>query len=314
MGRERAHATNRHEKAPSAPTLEASETNVNLIRKNVEMNDTTAIAPDNLPVISHAGRPVVTTALLAKLYGAEVKNIQNNYARNAERFEHGKHFFKVEGADLAELKNRPSLRGSVLAKAKSVMLWTERGAARHAKMLETDEAWEVFEKLEDCYFGNTAQVPDAPVPCGLTPGQQRHIQQRVAALANHDKEKFASVYGSIKDRYRVGSYKDVPSEKYRDLCTFLMCKPLDSNAPEPGQYETIELENCRWLLSFDPTGQQQVIPVPIEAAVLTKQQFLKGLFIDRDIPLSTEEMFTYVIAGIVGLQGQFSHSEASKKA
>ncbi|EJY7180079.1 ORF6N domain-containing protein, partial [Salmonella enterica] len=24
--------------------------------------------------------------------------------------------------------------------------------ARHAKMLETDQAWEVFEKLEDCYF------------------------------------------------------------------------------------------------------------------------------------------------------------------
>ncbi|MDR8143073.1 hypothetical protein XC08_22250, partial [Acinetobacter baumannii] len=29
---------------------------------------------------------------------------------------------------------------------------TERGAARHAKMLDTDQAWEVFEQLEDCYF------------------------------------------------------------------------------------------------------------------------------------------------------------------
>ncbi|EDE8442018.1 phage antirepressor Ant, partial [Salmonella enterica subsp. enterica serovar Pomona] len=34
-------------------------------------------------------------------------------------------------------------------------LWTERGAARHAKMLETDQAWEVFEKLEDCYFSRS---------------------------------------------------------------------------------------------------------------------------------------------------------------
>ncbi|KAA9920381.1 hypothetical protein, partial [Escherichia coli] len=33
-----------------------------------------------------------------------------------------------------------------------LILWTERGAARHAKMLETDQAWEVFEKLEDSYF------------------------------------------------------------------------------------------------------------------------------------------------------------------
>ncbi len=33
-----------------------------------------------------------------------------------------------------------------------LFLWTGRGAARHAKVLETEKAWEVFEKLEDCYF------------------------------------------------------------------------------------------------------------------------------------------------------------------
>lgn len=37
-------------------------------------------------------------------------------------------------------------------KTRTLILWTERGAARHAKMLETDQAWEVFEKLEDSYF------------------------------------------------------------------------------------------------------------------------------------------------------------------
>ncbi|EOM2408963.1 ORF6N domain-containing protein, partial [Escherichia coli] len=30
--------------------------------------------------------------------------------------------------------------------------------ARHAKMLETDRAWEVFEKLEDCYFSQ--KIPE----------------------------------------------------------------------------------------------------------------------------------------------------------
>ncbi|HIB5071822.1 TPA: P22AR C-terminal domain-containing protein, partial [Escherichia coli] len=45
-----------------------------------------------------------------------------------------------------------------------LILWTERGAARHAKMLETDRAWEVFEKLEDCYFsqGKTTQTEQQP--------------------------------------------------------------------------------------------------------------------------------------------------------
>lgn len=31
-------------------------------------------------------------------------------------------------------------------------MWTDRGAARHAKILDTDEAWEVYEELEENYF------------------------------------------------------------------------------------------------------------------------------------------------------------------
>ncbi|WP_249436686.1 ORF6N domain-containing protein, partial [Escherichia coli] len=122
--------------------------------------------------ITHNQIPVITTELLAQLYGAGVKNIQNNYARNAERFIEGKHFFKVAGDALKNLRValnysqnlQPSLRGlQISPKARSLILWTERGAARHAKMLETDQAWDVFEKLEDCYFRQ--KDPSAPVSC-----------------------------------------------------------------------------------------------------------------------------------------------------
>lgn len=122
---------------------------------------TTKISVETLSPITHNQIPVITTELLAQLYGAEVKNVQNNYARNAERFVAGKHFFKVTGDDLKNLRVtlsnsqnlQPSLRGlQISPKVRSLILWTERGAARHAKMLETDQAWEVFEKLEDCYF------------------------------------------------------------------------------------------------------------------------------------------------------------------
>ncbi|HDD8415093.1 TPA: ORF6N domain-containing protein [Escherichia coli] len=133
---------------------------------------TTQISVETLSPITHNQIPVITTELLAQLYGAEVKNIQNNYARNAERFIEGKHFFKVAGDALKNLRValnysqnlQPSLRGlQISPKARSLILWTERGAARHAKMLETDQAWDVFEKLEDCYFRQ--KDPSAPVSC-----------------------------------------------------------------------------------------------------------------------------------------------------
>ena len=120
---------------------------------------TTQISVETLSPITHNQIPVITTELLAQLYGAEVKNIQNNYARNAERFIEGKHFFKVAGDALKNLRValnysqnlQPSLRGlQISPKARSLILWTERGAARHAKMLETGRL--LFQPVREKYW------------------------------------------------------------------------------------------------------------------------------------------------------------------
>lgn len=109
------------------------------------------ITVDTLQVILHNQIPVVTTELLAHLYGTDVANIKMNHSRNQTRFLEGKHYFKVVGDDLKNLRVTFSYL-QISSKTRSLILWTERGAARHAKMLETDQAWDVFEKLEDCYF------------------------------------------------------------------------------------------------------------------------------------------------------------------
>lgn len=143
---------------------------------------TTQISVETLSPITHNQIPVITTELLAQLYGTEPVRIRQNHHENKVRFVEGKHFFKVVGNDLKELRValnysqnlrvtlsnsqnlQPSLRGlQISPKARSLILWTERGAARHAKMLETDQAWDVFEKLEDCYFRQ--KDPSAPASC-----------------------------------------------------------------------------------------------------------------------------------------------------
>ncbi|HAU8194189.1 TPA: ORF6N domain-containing protein [Escherichia coli] len=121
------------------------------------------ISVETLSPITHNQIPVITTELLAQLYGTETNNIKVNYTRNAERFVCGKHYFKLEGAELREFKNKVTQSNLVAPRTKHLILWTERGAARHAKMLETDQAWEVFEKLEDCYFSQ--KDPSTPVSC-----------------------------------------------------------------------------------------------------------------------------------------------------
>ncbi|EOR1492201.1 P22AR C-terminal domain-containing protein, partial [Escherichia coli] len=112
------------------------------------------ISVESLSIISFSNIPVVTTELLASLYGTEPDYIRKNFNRNSGRFVIGKNYFLLENEELREFKHSMSLRPSVkiARNVRSLILWTERGAARHAKMLETDRAWEVFEKLEDCYF------------------------------------------------------------------------------------------------------------------------------------------------------------------
>lgn len=122
---------------------------------------TTQISIESISLITHQNIPVITTELLAQLYGTKIKNISDNFLNNTTRFVVGKHFFKIEKNELREFKNRPETIGLVGKNARSLILWTERGAARHAKMLETDQAWEVFEKLEDCYFSQKQSASSA---------------------------------------------------------------------------------------------------------------------------------------------------------
>lgn len=125
---------------------------------------TTQISAETISLTVHQNTPVVTTELLAQLYGTEINNIKVNFTRNANRFICGKHYFKVAGDELKNLRvTLSNSQNPISAKTRSLILWTERGAARHAKMLETDQAWEVFEKLEDSYFSQKKSLPAEPI-------------------------------------------------------------------------------------------------------------------------------------------------------
>ncbi|HDD9291202.1 TPA: phage antirepressor KilAC domain-containing protein [Escherichia coli] len=117
--------------------------------------------PDEIPVLEWQGVRVVTTETLARGYGVDEANIRNNLSRNLDRFEEGKHYFLLTGLKLREFKNRVTGSYSVGKNARSLTLWTERGAARMSKIVDTNEAWAFFEKLEDSYFRQKEQQPIA---------------------------------------------------------------------------------------------------------------------------------------------------------
>jgi len=134
--------------------------------------------------LEYQGKRVLTTERLAKAFDASERQISDNFANNVSRFADGVHFFKVVGDELRLLKNQHDYIGLVGKRASHLLLWTERGVARHAKILETDTAWEIYEQLEDTYFSVRQQRQMTPAEMFLHSAQTMYaIEQRQAAQA-----------------------------------------------------------------------------------------------------------------------------------
>lgn len=120
-------------------------------------------------VIEVRGIRVLTTRQIADAYGTTKDKIIYNFNYNKERYVLGKHYIEVSGEELRRLKRTCENQMS-FKYAKSLYLWTEKGALLHAKSLNTDKAWEVYDYLVDYYFRAEEQrkvpvtVETKPVP------------------------------------------------------------------------------------------------------------------------------------------------------
>ena len=96
---------------------------------------------------------ILTTEHLAEVYGTEAKNIQMNFSNHRGQFYEGKHYYILQGEELNEFRLQVNDIGlQISPMARTLYLWTERGASRHCKILDTEKAWEQFDHLEDTYF------------------------------------------------------------------------------------------------------------------------------------------------------------------
>jgi ORF6N domain len=154
------------------------------------------VAARDLQIIEYRGQRVVTTEQLAAGYGTDVNNITVNYHRNQDRFAEGKHYFDVQGEELREMKNWISLSNAVGKRARSLRLWTERGAANHAKMLETDQSWDYYNDLTEFYFTNR-EVVALPAPATISRKELAlmviEAEERAEAAALENKTLSATV-------------------------------------------------------------------------------------------------------------------------
>lgn len=141
----------------------------------------------NLKRLEVHGIKVLTTRQLAEAYETERKVINNNYLRNKDKFILGKHYIAVERDEMRHLRTSPQFEGE-LKKVSKAYFWTEKGALLHAKSLNTDKAWQVYDYLVDFYFRAKEQEPEIPPKKEVVPTQTKTEPVKNKVVIPHMEE------------------------------------------------------------------------------------------------------------------------------
>lgn len=119
------------------------------------------------------GIKVLTTKQIAEAYGVKSDIIGYNFRYNKVRYVEGKHYIMLEGQALREFKSTNVEIQRSLPRISKLYLWTEKGALLHAKSLNTDKAWQVYEYLVDFYFRAKENKPEIPEKKEVVPTQTK---------------------------------------------------------------------------------------------------------------------------------------------
>lgn len=168
----------------------------------------------DLQILEHKEQRVLTTQQLAAIFETDVNSIQQNFKRNKSRFIEGKHYYILKGADLKAFKNLLTNSQQVDKHTSQLILWTERGANFHSKILDTDRAWEQFEIIEDTYF----RVKHQPVPqLPTTPMEIMEVMFHALKNTNADVQYLDERLNEVEETQAL-SWRDLMMRQVYDYC------------------------------------------------------------------------------------------------
>lgn len=188
---------------------------------------------NDLKVIEYRNIRVLTTQQIAEAYEADYDIVNRNFNNNKERYMEGKHFICLTGEELKQAKANGKIYG-LQQNANKFYLWTEKGAFLHAKSLNTDKAWEVYDRLVDSYFTKKplTQLEILSQSVDILNRHEKEIKQidnrmdrleydiplygiEAKELSDHVKRKGVKVLGGKQSE----AYKDseIRSKLYRDI-------------------------------------------------------------------------------------------------
>lgn len=304
----------RHEKAPSAPTLEAHEAERLTIRKNVMSKNTTVVDMRKF-VEARNGEVFTSTRQVAEAFEklhnhviAKVRALEcsaqfltDNFS--SVQFEHrGNTYEAFEMTKDGFMFLVMSFTGKKAAAIKEGYIaafnWMAAQLGLSSKSL-------VAKAVSEALGAEGARTLSNVMRC------------RVAKLdAEHQRSATAKLASALHARFDVPRMELIPSDQMDAACNFVASYAIEGEyIPRQSILIPEKLGQCdRYLLSADPKGNAQITPVPMGAFVLTRQQFMQSMLVHGDMPVSTAEMFEFVALATENLRRRSLYQAARRAA
>ena len=137
---------------------------------------------EELKIVEYNNIRVLTTQQVAEAYQTSTDTVKKNFSRNKDRYTEGKHYICLNGEELKDFKAKGQIFTS--PNVNTLYLWTQKGCLLHAKSLNTDIAWEVYDRLVDNYFAPVKQLSQADM-MRIQLGMIDNHEDRITNLENN---------------------------------------------------------------------------------------------------------------------------------
>lgn len=130
------------------------------------------------------------------------------------------------------------------------------------------------------------------------------ISQKVSVLpAGVQRQAKHKLHAILHTRFNVPRTELIPADKLDTACQYIGAYALEGEWLQKEKGIQIDATpGQRYLVSYDRNGEQRITPVHRDACVMTHQQLIKAMLIPGDLPVSTDDMFEFVQAGLANLK------------
>lgn len=297
-----------HEKAPSVAALEASG-NVNRSRKNVMGDNSTNVIPFNfrehqVRTLVIAGEPWFVAADVCR-----VLDVGNTTQAVQALDEDERYMFNIGRQGNANLVNESGLYTLILRSRDAV----KKGSKPHAfRKWLTSEVLPSIRKTGGYVDQHNAMGDLVGAVIGSS-GEvvlDRVIDQKAVSIPSSLRRSYRHTMKSrLRSRFNVQRTALIPAECLSDACNFVVAYVFEGEfLPKRDQVKIAGGPQKRYLVSFDHKGEQRVEEVADDACVLSTRDLIKGMVMSPgDIPVSTPDMFEFLMAAVVNLRGRFEY-------